>query len=126
MRKLFACLVTVLVAVSLLVPSGIARSQDVGAELSEPLLNKIRPEVITAGTRTFTVRLEGKKFEEGAQVLFDGVALDTSRISKKGKLLLADVDASLVAAPGTHSIQGINPDGVTTGSMATQPRRMQD
>ncbi len=116
MRKLFACLITVLVAVPLIVPSGLARSQDLEAELSEPLLNKLRPEVITAGTRTFTVRLEGKRFEEGAQVLFDGVALATSRISSKGKLLLADVDESLIAAPGTHTVQGMNPDGATTGT----------
>lgn len=116
MRKLFACLVAVLFAVSLIPPSGLASRQDVGAELSEPILNRLRPEVITAGTRSFTVRLEGKKFEEGAQVLFDGVALGTSRMSSKGKLLLADVDASLVAAPGTHAVQGMNPDGAITGT----------
>lgn len=116
MRKLFACLFAVLLAVSLIAPSGLASRQDVGAELSDPLLNKLRPDVITAGTRSFTVRLEGKRFEEGAQVLFDGVALDTSRMSSKGKLLLADVDESLVAAPGTHTVQGVNPDGAITST----------
>ncbi|MFY9609737.1 MAG: IPT/TIG domain-containing protein [Blastocatellia bacterium] len=125
MRKLFAFLVAVLLAVSLIAPSGLASRQDVGAELSEPVLNRLRPEVITAGTRSFTVRLEGKKFEEGAQVLFDGLALGTSRVSSKGKLLLADVDASLVAAPGTHTIQAMNPDGATT-SLATLTVVQQD
>jgi len=32
-------------------------------------------------------------------------------MSKNGKLLLAEVDASLVASPGTHTVQGVNPDG---------------
>lgn len=116
MRKLFAGLVVILLAVSLIAPSGLASRQDVGAQVSEPLLKKLRPEVVTAGTRTFTVRLEGKRFEEGAQVLFDGVALATSRINPKGKLLLADVDESLIAAPGTHTIQGMNPDGGLTST----------
>ena len=120
MRKLFSCLVVALVAVSLMTPAGFSQ-----AEPSEPLLSKLRPEVITAGARSFTVRLEGKKFEEGAQVLFDGVALATSRMSGKGKLLLADVDASLIAAPGTHTVQGVNPDGGTT-AIATLTVQAQD
>src|SRR5207344_2957500 len=69
--------------------------------------------VITAGTRSFTVRLEGKKFEEGAQILLDGVALSSSR-RVSSRILLADVDASVIAAPGTHSVQGVNPGGSTT------------
>ncbi|HTG14276.1 MAG TPA: SMP-30/gluconolactonase/LRE family protein [Blastocatellia bacterium] len=114
MRKLFACLVTLFVAVSLIAPSGLASRQDVGIAQSVPVLKRLRPEVITAGTRSFTVRLEGKKFEEGAQVLLDGVALSSSRIAANGKRLLADVDAAVVAAPGTHTVQGMNPDGATT------------
>jgi sugar lactone lactonase YvrE len=114
MRKLFGCLVTLLVAVSLIAPSGLASRENVGIAQSVPVLKRLRPEVVTAGTRSFTVRLEGKKFEEGAQVLLDGVALSSSRISANGKRLLADVDAAVVAAPGTHTVQGMNPDGATT------------
>jgi len=114
MRKLFACLVALLAAVSLIAPSGLASRQDVGIAQSVPVLKRLRPDVITAGTRSFTVRLEGKKFEEGAQVLLDGVALSSSRIAANGKRLLADVDAAVVAAPGTHTVQGMNPDGATT------------
>lgn len=114
MRKLFACLVMLLVAVSLIAPSGVASREDVGIAQSVPVLKRLRPDVVTAGTRSFTVRLEGKKFEEGAQVLLDGVALNSSRISTNGRRLLADVDPAVVAAPGTHTVQGMNPDGATT------------
>ncbi|MEK6299327.1 MAG: SMP-30/gluconolactonase/LRE family protein [Acidobacteriota bacterium] len=113
MRKLFACVTALLLAGSLIAPSGLATGDQVGAEQEVPLLKRLRPEVITAGTRSFTVRLEGKKFEEGAQILLDGVALSSSR-RVSGKILLADVDASVVAAPGTHSVQGMNPGGSTT------------
>jgi sugar lactone lactonase YvrE len=113
MRKLFACVAAVLLAVSLIAPAGLATGKLVGAEQVTPVLTRLRPEVITAGTRSFTVRLEGKKFEEGAQVLLDGAVLSTSRRAS-GKVLLADVDASVVAAPGTHTVQGMNPDGSTT------------
>ena len=79
-----------------------------------PVLKKLHPRVITAGTRTFTIRLDGRRFATGANVLFDGVALASPRISKNGKVLLAEVDASLIASPGTHTVQGVNPDGSAT------------
>jgi len=46
--------------------------------------------------------------------LFDGVALPSPRVSTKNKVLLAEVDASLIASPGTHTIQASNPDGMTS------------
>jgi len=113
MRKLFACVAALLLVVSWIAPSGLATGKLVGADQVVPVLKRLRPDVITAGTRSFTVRLEGKKFEEGAQILLDGVALSTSR-RPSSKLLLADVDASAVAAPGTHTVGGMNPDGSTT------------
>jgi len=116
MRKLFACLSLFLVAVSLVAPAGFATDGgQVSADQVVPVLKRLRPEVITAGTRSFTVRLEGKKFEEGAQILFDGAVLSSSRRASS-KILLADVDASAIASPGTHSVQGMNPDGSTTAT----------
>jgi sugar lactone lactonase YvrE len=46
--------------------------------------------------------------------LFDGIPLASPRVNPKGRLLLAEVDASLIAAPGEHSIQVLNPDGMTS------------
>jgi sugar lactone lactonase YvrE len=86
----------------------------VDAQVEPPLLNKVHPDKIPAGTPTFTLRLEGKKFQDGAQVIFDGVALPTSRVSEGSKRALADVDAALVAVPGTHTVQLRNPDGGAT------------
>jgi sugar lactone lactonase YvrE len=89
--------------------------QIVGAQQAEPpLLNHIHPDKIPAGTPTFTLRLEGKRFQDGAQVLFDGVALPSSRISEGSRRALAEIDASLAAVLGTHTVQLINPDGGAT------------
>src|SRR4029434_6524860 len=86
----------------------------VHAQQSAPEVRRVRPEVVTAGTRTFTLRLEGRFFVNGANVLFDGVALPSPRVSTKNKVLLAEVNALLIASPGTHTIQAINPDGMTS------------
>jgi sugar lactone lactonase YvrE len=79
-----------------------------------PQLKKVFPKRITAGAPTFTVRVDGKKFVEGAELLFDGVPMETSRIARNGKMLLAEVPDSLVSTPGEHTVQGRNPDGQTT------------
>ncbi|HEX8183907.1 MAG TPA: SMP-30/gluconolactonase/LRE family protein, partial [Blastocatellia bacterium] len=52
----------------------------------------------------------------GAKILLDGVALASSRVAKKGKLLLAEVDASVVAIPGTHTVAAMNPGGAVSES----------
>jgi sugar lactone lactonase YvrE len=58
--------------------------------------------------------LEGRNFVEGATVLFDNVSLGEPRVFSRGKLLLAEVDSTLVAAPGSHSIRAVNPDGMSS------------
>jgi sugar lactone lactonase YvrE len=113
MRKAVVFLLTAIFALSLIgMPRAIVRAQD-----AAPTLDRVRPDKITAGAPTFTVRLDGKRFASGAKVLFDGVALASSRISRKGKFLLAEVDAALVATPGEHTVAGQNPDGMTTPSL---------
>jgi DNA-binding beta-propeller fold protein YncE len=84
------------------------------SEAAPPKLKRIRPSTITAGAPTFTLRLEGKNFAPGAKVLFDGVELSSPRVVERNRVILVDVDASLVAAPGEHTIQAINPDGQST------------
>jgi sugar lactone lactonase YvrE len=85
-------------------------------EAATPQLKRIFPQRVSEGAPSFTVRLEGKRFEEGATVLLDGVPLDTSRISRNGKLLLAEVPESAVASPGTHILEARNPDGSVSAS----------
>jgi len=95
------------------------------AQDASPQLKRVGPRMVTAGTRTFTIRLDGRGFVSGANVLFDGVALASPRVSTKGRVLLAEVDASLVATPGTHVIQAMNPDG-TTSTTGTLEVKAQD
>ena len=117
MRKAVVFSITAVLFFSWLFLPGINERLTVSAQDDAPDLRKLRPNLITAGTRTFTIRLEGRRFVEGANVLFDGVALPSPRISRKGKILLAEVDASLIATPGDHTIQAQNPSGASSQSL---------
>jgi sugar lactone lactonase YvrE len=89
----------------------------VRAQATAPIVKRLFPKTISAGSPTFTVRLKGKHFDDGAVILFDGVPLSSSRVSSKGKLLLAEVDASMIAIPGTHTVQASNSDASTTSPL---------
>lgn len=87
-----------------------------------PRLRAVNPNLITAGAPTFTLRCGGRNFEVGAQIVVDGIALPSTGVFQTGKVglghfLLADVDASVVAAPGTHAVSVLNPDGGTSDSL---------
>jgi DNA-binding beta-propeller fold protein YncE len=89
----------------------------VHAQAPAPTLKGIAPETIAAGGPSFTLRLEGQNFVDGAKVLLDGIALGSPRVDTKGKVLLAEVDAAIIASPGTHAVQAINPDGQATATL---------
>jgi sugar lactone lactonase YvrE len=115
MRKVVAYLLAAILASWVFVPSA-ARRLTVQAQDNAPTIRRLRPDIITSGTRTFTMRLEGNGFADGANILFDGVALASPRISTKHRVLLAEVNASLIASPGTHTVQAMNPDGTTSAA----------
>jgi sugar lactone lactonase YvrE len=125
MRKSVTFLIAIVLSFSGLSLPGLTERLSVRAQAEAPSLKKLRPREVTAGTRTFTIRLDGKRFVAGANVLFDGVPLASPRVSRNGKLLLADADASLVETPGDHTVQGVNPDGSSTPT-ATLTVRPQD
>jgi hypothetical protein len=116
MRKVAPYLLVVVLALS---GGLLSRTRIVGAQVELPKLDHVHPDKIPAGAPTFTLRVEGKKFQAGAQILFDGVALASSRVSEGGKRALAELDPSLTAVPGTHTVQLVNPDGgaTPTGTM---------
>lgn len=115
MRKVVLCSVIAALVVSWFIAPSVSQRFGVRAQNAAPTIRRVRPDVITAGTQSFTIRLEGNGFAKGANVLFDGVALSSPRVlGKKGRVLMAEVDASLVASPGNHTIVGMNPDGTTS------------
>src|SRR5437667_7770659 len=114
MRKVVIYSLVLVLALSWVFLPGVSEHSAVHAQEAAPELKRVRPGVITAGTRTFTMRLDGRHFASGANLLFDGVALPSPRISTKGRVLLAEVTASLISSPGTHTVQAINPDGMTS------------
>jgi sugar lactone lactonase YvrE len=115
MRKVVAYFLAVILASLVFVPS-VSRRLTVQAQDNAPTIRRLRPDIITSGTRTFTMRLEGNGFADGANILFDGVALASPRTSTKHRVLLAEVNASLIASPGTHTVQAMNPDGTTSAA----------
>ena len=114
MRKVVVYSLVLVFALSWVFLPGVSEHSAVHAQESAPELKRVRPGVMTAGTRTFTIRLDGFHFASGANVLFDGIALPSPRSRPKGKVLLAEVSASLIASPGSHTVQAINPDGMTS------------
>jgi Lamin Tail Domain/IPT/TIG domain len=72
-------------------------------------ISSLSPTEVTAGSPTFVLAVAGAGFKSGAVVLFDDTLLNTAFISATE--LRAEVTASLVAAPGLHSVQERNPDG---------------
>ncbi|GEM_PF-986512 len=114
MRKVLAILIAAGIVAGWAITS--TDSFEVLAQEGAPRLNRIRPSRITSGAPTFTVLLEGKRFVQGAKVRLDGVDLDSSRVAKDGKAILAEIDPSVVAAPGTHTIEAVNPDGMISGT----------
>jgi sugar lactone lactonase YvrE len=116
MRKLAACSLAIILPLSLIFLPGLSNWSIVSAQSGAPEIKRLGPNVITAGTRTFTIRLQGRGFAKDANVLFDGVALASPRVFSKGKLLLAEVNASLIASPGNHTVRAANPDGMTSAA----------
>ncbi|HEU4391532.1 MAG TPA: SMP-30/gluconolactonase/LRE family protein [Blastocatellia bacterium] len=81
-----------------------------------PELRRVKPDKITAGTPTYTIRLEGRNFLAGAKVVLDGTALP-SRVNANNRVLLAEIDASVAANPGTHTVSVLGADGATSASL---------
>src|SRR5215831_17440605 len=116
MRKSSRYLVAIGLAIIAVIAAGRSLTGSVRAQISTPTLNKFLPKIISAGAPTFSVRLQGTGFDPKAQVILDGNALPSSRVTRKGKTILAEVDASVVANPGSHTLAVRNPDGGTTDS----------
>ncbi len=113
MRKAVAYSLLAALTLSFILLPGVG-TETAQAQQSTPSVRRVGPERVTAGAPSFTMRLEGRNFEEGANILFDGVALPSPRVTRNGKLLFAEVPASLVATVGTHSIQAVNPGGAAS------------
>jgi hypothetical protein len=99
-------------SIVLLLISG--QSSSAFGQSAVPSLKKLQPEAITVGSPTFTLRILGRKFREGARVLFDGKVLESSRLADGKELVFAEIDSSLIAVAGVHTVQVLNPDGLVT------------
>ncbi len=110
-RVVVSFLVLALICSGLMLPVAL-RPVEVLAQSAAPLVKKVAPDEIPVGTETFTIRVQGRGFSSDAKILLDGNVLPTSRVvDKKGRLALAEVDASVVAGVGNHQVKLVNGDG---------------
>lgn len=123
MRKVVTYSLALSFILSLVFLPDLQKRATVHAQQAAPRLDRVQPDKISTGAPTFTMRLEGRNFADGSKILLDGVPLDSSRATKNGKLLLAEVDASVVASVGTHNVQAMNPDGTTTETLTLSVRQ---
>jgi SMP-30/gluconolaconase/LRE-like protein len=98
----------------LIVFTSIERST-VHAQQAAPAIRKVRPDVITTDSPAFTLRVEGKRFDEGATIVLDGTALQTT--VSTSKVVLAEIPASFVANVADHNVRVMNSDGALTDSL---------
>jgi sugar lactone lactonase YvrE len=108
-----------LVAVAALIVTSQVLPSKVHAQVSTPRIRSVEPRTITAGAPTFTMRVGGTRFEAGTQVVLDGTPLPNTTVTdftarNFGRELLVDIDSSIVANPGTHTVSALNPDGGAT------------
>lgn len=117
MRRVVGSLLSVALILSLVVVAVFDSSRKVAAQdAPSPELRKVRPDTITAGAPSFTMRVDGKSFVDGAKVMFDGADLGATRVSENGRLVLVEIAAARVAAPGAHMVKVVNPDAKETAS----------
>jgi sugar lactone lactonase YvrE len=116
MRKFVVYFLTAVLTVSGLLTPGLLGEKKAYAQSSAPFLKGLRPDTITAGSDSFTLRVEGNSFQAEALILFDGTPLPSPRVFRKGRTILAELEASKIATAGTHTVQIRNPDGQTSAT----------
>lgn len=114
MKKFVVYFLTAVLTVSGLLTPGLLSQKNAYAQAAAPFLKGLRPDTITAGSNSFTLRVDGGSFQDGANILFDGTPLPSPRVYRKGKSILAELGASAIATAGTHTVQVRNPDGQTS------------
>ena len=115
MRKAVVLTLAIIFALSLVLLPEFSEQANVRAQAAAPVLNRIGPETITTDSQTFTMRVDGAGFIDGAVILLDGAALPKTDFITK-KVVVGNIDASFIAVAGTHSVAVRNPDGQTTAS----------
>ncbi|MBI3652405.1 MAG: SMP-30/gluconolactonase/LRE family protein [Acidobacteria bacterium] len=116
MRKVIAYLLTSGLLLSSLVLPGFQQAPNAYGQAAAPVLKGVHPDIITVGSDSFTLRVDGSSFADGAKILFDGQELSSPRIFRKHRTILAELEASAIASTGTHTVQILNPDGQRSAS----------
>ncbi len=105
----FNVVVLVLLALAMQLPiATVVRAAD-------PTLKNIGPATISVGDPDFSLRVAGENFDDGSVVLLDGVAVQTSFLSKTR--LYGKIPAAVSNATGTHTIAVRNSAGMTTANL---------
>jgi sugar lactone lactonase YvrE len=115
-RGVVSLLILALIFSGFILPIAI-QPVEVFAQSEAPLVKKIAPTEIPAGTETYTIRVQGRGFSSDAKIFLDGNPLPSSRVvDKKGRLALAEIGASVVAQVGSHQVKLVNGNGQSSAT----------
>ncbi len=79
-----------------------------------PTIGSISPTTVTAGGAAFTLTVNGTNFTSGTQILWNGVAQQTTVVSSTQ--LTAQIPAAQIASAGMVTIRVMKPDTTTSGT----------
>jgi len=79
-----------------------------------PTLSSITPDTVASASGAFTLTAGGSNYVSGTQILWDGVALNTTFVSDTQ--LTAPITAEQIAAGGAVTLRVMNPDTTTSNS----------
>ena len=80
-----------------------------------PTISQVSPQVVTAGTPSVTVTVQGSNFQSNASVSVNGSAMPTTMVNST--TLAAKIDGSTLAQPAVKHLQVKNSDGATSNEV---------
>lgn len=92
--------------------SGIGSALEI---LASPVLSNLSPATVCQGGAAFTLTVNGTDFRQGAVVLFNGAARDTTLVSSTRVTAL--IRASDILSAGLATVRVMNPDNIGSGTL---------
>lgn len=92
-----------------------ARVNGRGFVSPDPVIAFISPDSVVAGGDPVTITIHGEKFQDGAEVRIDSMAITATFVSQSQ--LAADVPSSITGSAGVHLVLVENPDGLISNTV---------
>src|ERR1700744_3832341 len=110
-EKLFAKMVVLGFAINLLC-AGCGTGITVVAAVEGPTISQVSPQVVTAGTPSVTVTVQGSNFQSKAALMVNGTAVPTTVMNST--TIAANITGSTLAQPAVAQLQVKNSNGAAS------------